>query len=72
MTHNNKSGNPGRILTSWNPRLVKTPVPMMLATTMALAVTKPIGRTSGGAAILARGAVSPNTSGTIAVDTFGY
>ena len=32
-THSRRSGKVERMSSSWNPRLVKTPVPIMLATT---------------------------------------
>src|SRR5438128_1704967 len=52
-THNMSKANPEWISGNWNPRPVKTPVPMMLAITIPHAVTKPMVR--GGAGVFTDG-----------------
>ena len=40
-THSSSRGKVDWMVSSWNPRLVNTPVPIMLATTTAAAAWKP-------------------------------
>src|SRR5690606_30922120 len=53
MSQSSMTGKPEGIPATWKPRLPKTPVPIMFATTMAMAVASPTRATPGGRLFLA-------------------